>query len=296
MEGFVQVSVAMPAEWDDYALLDTGDGKKLERFGRYTFVRPESQALWTPRLATARWEAADAVFEAATQDERGHWTYRRAIEPRWEMRRGPLRFWVQPTPFRHLGVFPEQAGQWDWMAERIRTTEADVTVLNLFGYTGLASLAAAHAGARVTHVDASKQAIAWARENQTLSDVDTRAIRWLVDDASKFVAREVRRGSRYDGIILDPPKFGRGPKGEVWKLHEALPPLLALCRDLLSPRALFLLLNSYAADMTATSLYYVLDDKLAGLDGQISAGELMLREQSGERRLSLGSYAQWSRD
>jgi 23S rRNA (cytosine1962-C5)-methyltransferase len=168
-------------------------------------------------------------------------------------------------------------------------------VLNLFGYTGLASLAAAHAGARVTHVDASKQSIAWARENQALSGVDASAIRWLVDDASKFVAREVRRGATYGGIILDPPKFGRGPKGEVWKLHDALPALLADCRHLLSPNALFVLLNAYAADMTATSLYYTLDDKLTGLGGHITAGELTLREQSAGRLLSLASFARWAR-
>jgi 23S rRNA (cytosine1962-C5)-methyltransferase len=170
-----------------------------------------------------------------------------------------------------------------------------VTVLNLFGYTGLASLAVALAGAHVTHVDASKQSLAWARENQALSGVDASAIRWLVDDAQKFAAREVRRGARYEGIILDPPKFGRGPKGEVWKLHEALPTLLGLCRQLLSPRALFVLLNSYAADMTATSLYYALDDALGDRGGSLTAGELALREQSAGRLLTLASFASWAR-
>jgi 23S rRNA (cytosine1962-C5)-methyltransferase len=291
----VRITVAPPAEWEDYALLDTGGGRKLERFGRYTCVRPESQALWSPRLASSQWEAADAEFQPGGQEERGHWAYHHAIEPRWALQRGPLRFWVQPTPFRHLGVFPEQAGQWDWVAERIADAGPGVSVLNLFGYTGLASLAATHAGARVTHVDASKQSIAWARENQALSGVDASAIRWLVDDASKFVAREVRRGATYHGIILDPPKFGRGPKGEVWKLHDALPALLADCRQLLSPHALFVLLNAYAADMTATSLYFTLDDKLTGLGGHITAGELTLREQSAGRLLSLASFARWAR-
>lgn len=288
----MRITVDPPPDWDDYALLDSGGGSKLERFGRYTFVRPEPQALWQPRLSTARWEAADAVFEAGGE-ERGHWASRQAIEPRWALRRGPLQFWVQPTPFRHLGVFPEQAGQWDWIAARIAAAGRPVTILNLFGYTGLASLAAAHSGAKVTHVDASKQSIAWARENQALSQVDTSAIRWLVDDAVKFVAREVRRGVTYDGILLDPPKFGRGPKGEVWKLHDALPRLLDACRQALSAQPLFVLLNSYAADLSATSLYYTLDDLLAGRGGAVTAGELTLREQSGGRLLSLASFARW---
>ncbi len=231
------INLLVPARWADYALLDSGAGAKLERFGPYRFVRPESGAIWPRTLPEREWAAADGVFATADEEGAGRWEFRRPVDARWVMRYGELRFWVQPTAFRHLGVFPEQASQWDWMIGLIRGARRPIKVLNLFGYTGLATLAAAAAGASVTHVDASQKAMAWARENQTLSGLADRPIRWLVDDALKFVRREVRREARYDGLIIDPPKFGRGPKGELWKLEESLPELLDACRSLLERAA-----------------------------------------------------------
>jgi 23S rRNA (cytosine1962-C5)-methyltransferase len=221
--------------WKDYALLDSGDGMKLERFGKYILARPESQAMWK-RALDSEWKNAHAVFVSTGEESGGHWDFRKKVEERWEMRyeldfdltprppllkgEGGLKFWTMTTPGRHLGVFPEVAAHWDWCSRLIAGAKREVNVLNLFGYTGLASLAAAAAGAKVTHVDASKKSVNWARENQALSKLDEKPIRWIVDDALKFVQREVKRGVKYDGIILDPPKFGRGPKGEVWEVYK----------------------------------------------------------------------------
>src|SRR5206468_581681 len=224
------LTLLAPTDWTDYELLDSGRGAKLERFGRYTFVRPEPEALWHPALPEERWHAADGVFQPKAEGDNGRWKFNRPIEPRWPMSYRGLKFWVQPTPFRHLGVFPEHASQWVWADELIRARGGNVNVLNLFGYTGVFSLACAAAGARVTHVDASKKTMAWARENQALSGMERLPIRWIVDDALKFVQREARRGVRYDGFILDPPKYGRGPNGEVWRVEESLPSLLDVCR------------------------------------------------------------------
>ncbi|HEY9527492.1 MAG TPA: class I SAM-dependent methyltransferase, partial [Anaerolineales bacterium] len=217
------------SHWTDYALLDSGDGLKLERFGRYVFARPESQAMWK-RSLDAEWQNAHAVFVPTGEESGGHWDFKKKMEEKWEMKyildptqvvRGELKFWVMTTPGRHLGVFPEVAAHWDWLSGLIAQSKREVNVLNLFGYTGLASLAAAAAGARVTHVDASKKSVGWARDNQTLSHLGEKPIRWIVDDALKFVQREARRGIKYDGVILDPPKFGRGPKGEIWEVYKS---------------------------------------------------------------------------
>jgi len=213
-------------DWSDYALLDSGNGAKLERYGPYTFIRPEHQAVWKPALPETEWQAAHAVFQPTSEESGGHWQFRKNVEPSWIMRYKGLKFQAHASASRHMGVFPEQAAHWDWMAETIQQARRPVRVLNLFGYTGLATLAAAQAGAQVTHVVASKTAVALARSNQSLSGLDERPIRWLVDDAFRFVRREVRRQSQYDGIILDPPKFGRGPEGQVWEFFEGLPSLL----------------------------------------------------------------------
>ncbi|NTW08780.1 MAG: class I SAM-dependent rRNA methyltransferase, partial [Anaerolineaceae bacterium] len=204
-----------------------------------------------------------------------------------------LRFSVMTTPGRHLGVFPETAAHWDWMAGLIQSAGRPIKVLNLFGYTGLATLAAAAAGASVTHVDASKKSVGWARENQALSGLDTRPIRWIVDDAMKFVQRESRRGVRYDGIILDPPKFGRGPKGEVWEVYKSLPELLESCRLVLSEVPLFVALTVYAVRASAIHLSYALQDALKNQKGNIDSGELVLREKSAGRLLSQAVYSRW---
>ncbi len=288
--------------WQDYALLDSGSGLKLERFGPYIFSRPESQAMWKPALNESAWREAHAFFEPSAEESGGHWISRRPMQDKWQMRyplpsgTGPheLQFWAMTTPGRHLGLFPEVAAHWDFMVERIRTARRPLKVLNLFGYTGLASLAAAAAGAQVTHVDASKKSVAWARENAALSGLSEKPIRWIVEDALKFVQREARRESRYDGIILDPPKFGRGPKGEVWEIYKSLPDLLEACRLVLSPRPVFLITTVYAVRASALHVAQALQEVLSASPGQVEAGELVTREKSAGRLLSQAVYARWS--
>src|SRR5262245_37839408 len=210
-----------PNNWADYELLDSGGGAKLERFGPHRFVRPEPQAYWSRARPERDWANADGVCIPGSDEETGGWEFSRPVPPRWEMQYDRLRFHAQATAFRHMGVFPEQAAHWDWACDLIRRGSRRVHVLNLFGYTGLFSLAAAAGGATVTHVDASKKILAWAREHQEVSGLADMPIRWLLDDAVKFVRREVRGVSRYDGIIIDAPKFGRAPKNEVWKLDAS---------------------------------------------------------------------------
>jgi len=284
----------VPDGWTDYALIDSGNGTKLEQFGPYRFVRPESQALWTPSLSEKAWNKADAIFHGDAQEEGGKWQVTQPLEPQWSMRYKDIRFWARATSFRHLGVFPEQAAQWVWIRDTIQRANRPVRVLNLFGYTGLATLMAAHAGAFVTHVDASKQSIAWAKENQQLSGLSEKPIRWIVDDAVKFVEREVRRQAHYDGFIIDPPKFGRGPKGEIWKLHESLPMLLQACRALISDNPLFAVLTIYAIRLSALSLQPVIEDLFAGHIGTSCVGEMVLAEQSANRMLSTAIFARWA--
>lgn len=280
--------------WKDYALLDSGDGLKLERFGNYVFVRPESQAMWKP-LLTSEWKNADALFVPTGEESGGHWDFKKKMDNKWEMRYRNLRFWTMTTPGRHLGVFPEVAAHWDWYSDLISNSNRELNVLNLFGYTGLATLAAASAGAKVTHVDASKKSVSWARDNQALSKLTERPIRWIVDDAVKYVQREVRRGVKYDGIILDPPKFGRGPKGEVWEVYKSLPNLLELCRQCLSDNPLFIATTVYAVRASAVHVAQALEDMMDGFGGKIDMGELVTREQSGGRLLSQAVYARWEK-
>jgi 23S rRNA (cytosine1962-C5)-methyltransferase len=289
------------SHWTDYALLDSGDGLKLERFGKYVFVRPESQAMWK-RSLTAEWKNAHAVFVPTGEESGGHWDLKKKLEEKWEMKyildpsqveRGELKFWAMTTPGRHLGVFPEVAAHWDWFSGLIAQSKREANVLNLFGYTGLASLAAAVAGAKVTHVDASKKSVSWARENQALSNLAEKPIRWIVDDALKFVQREARRGTKYDGIILDPPKFGRGPKGEVWEVYKSLPDLLEACRECLSNNPLFVVTTVYAVRASAIHVAQAMEDMMDGFEGKIDMGELVTREQSAGRLLSQAVYARW---
>jgi len=280
--------------WADYALLDSGHGRKLERYGRYTVVRPEPQCLWSPRLEAEAWERAYAVFDPADEEDAGRWRFRDRPLESWPLAWGEVRFHGRFTAFRHLAFFPEQAANWAWLDGRIRARGGQPRVLNLFGYTGVASLVMAAAGAAVTHVDASKKAVAWARENAELSGLAERPIRWITEDARKYVQREVRRGSRYDGIILDPPKYGRGPGGEVWRLFEDLPELAGLCAELLSQEASFLVLNAYAERISGAALSGLLAEKLAGRGGEIEWGELALSEEAGERKIGTSFYARWS--
>ncbi len=285
--------------WSDYALLDSGGGRKLERYGPYTVVRPEPQCLWTPRLSAARWAAADAVFDPTDDDEAGNWRFREGPKESWPLAWGPVTFHGRFTAFRHLAFFPEQAANWAFLQGAVQAAREDggqPRVLNLFGYTGVASLVMAAAGAAVTHVDASKKAVAWARENAELSALTDRPIRWITEDARKYVQREVRRGSRYEGIILDPPKYGRGPDGQVWRLFDDLPELAGLCAELLSESAQFLVLNAYAERISGPALAGLLAEKLAGRGGQIAWGELALEEDAGDRAIGMSFFARWTRE
>ena len=281
-------------DWKDYALLDSGDGRKLERFGPYTLVRAEPRAMWRPALPARGWESADAVFQLTGEESGGDWHFRRPLPATWTLRYHGLRFEVQATASRHMGVFPEQAAHWDWIAAQLQAARRPARVLNLFGYTGLATLAAAQAGAEVTHVDASKRAVTQARRNQDLSGLAQRPIRWIVEDALKYLQREVRRGSRYEGLILDPPKFGRGAGGQVWEFFEHFPALLDACRELLSPEPLFVVITAYAVPASALALYHALEERLKGLGGVLTAGELVTVEQSAGRWLSQAIFARWS--
>jgi 23S rRNA (cytosine1962-C5)-methyltransferase len=278
--------------WQDYQLIDSGHGRKLESYGSYQFVRPDAQALWTPRLET--WRAEGEFVPGSDEDGGGRWQYAAPVPQQgWPLARGPVRFTAQCTPFRHLGFFPDMAPVWDWMGEQL-AGRSDAATLNLFGYTGVGTLALSEYGA-VTHVDASKKSVAQARANAELSGMTDRPVRWIVDDAAKFTAREVRRGKRYDGIILDPPKFGRGPEGEVWRLEDHLPGLLADCRALLDGESKFLFLTVYAVRMSSLALAGLMDELFADLPGTIEHGDLAVREQGeGARLLPTAIYARWS--
>jgi 23S rRNA (cytosine1962-C5)-methyltransferase len=288
-----EINLLSSTGWKDYELLDSGDGRKLERFGEYRLVRPEAEAIWSPALPEEAWESAHAAFLSESELHGGHWQRFQPLPERWQVGYKGLKFWVQTSASRHLGVFPEQAAQWDWLEAQIKRSPTQPSVLNLFGYTGLASLAAARAGALVTHLDASRKSINWAKENQALAGLQDLHIRWIQDDALKFVSREERRGSRYDGIILDPPKFGRGPKGEVWEFYKLMPVLLQACRKIMSPNPLFLLLTAYAVKASALTLYNAVEEMMQGQAGQTSVGEVILEEQSAGRFLSMAVYARW---
>ena len=279
--------------WADYALIDSGEGRKLERYGDVTVARPESQAFWRPR-DTQAWPEADATFEPSDEDEAGRWRLTNDVPETWPMRWRETPFLARLSAFRHLGVFPEQAANWEWLAARLQHGAPGRRVLNLFGYTGVASLVAARAGGAVTHVDASKKAVGWARENAALQDGAADGVRWICEDARKWVARERRRGSRYEGIILDPPKYGRGPGGEVWRLQDDLPALIDGCAALLSLDADFLLLNSYAERLTGLALASVIADALDGRGGVVDWGELTLAEVGEGREMGLSFFARWT--
>jgi len=249
--------------------------------------------MWSPRLAENIWRTAHAEFQPSREESGGHWLKHKVVGESWIMHFKELSFRAQLTAGRHLGVFPEQATHWEWIERVIHRSQRDIQVLNLFGYTGLATLAAAHAGARVTHVDASKKAVSWARENQSLSGLSDQPVRWIVDDALKFVQREIKRHAAYDGIILDPPKFGRGPKGEVWEFFDLFPHLLEACKAVLSSRPLFIVVTAYAIRASASSLFYSLQEMTSALGGQITAGELALVEGSASRMISTAIFARW---
>ena len=300
------LTIVTSTDWHDYELLDSGNLKKLERFGDFRFIRPEPQAMWQPRLDAGAWEA-DGVFrpdknETETIDT-GGWQLSKNLPHSWQMRYQNLRFLARPTPFRHLGFFPEQAAHWNWCAGKIqqfqRKNDRRPRILNLFAYSGLASLHAAAAGAEITHVDASKKAIAQAFENRDVCGLQNKPIRFITDDASGFVAREIRRQHDYDGIIIDPPKYGRGPNGETWRIEDDLRPLLKQAADLLSNDAVFLLLTIYAIRASSLAAHYALEDSLRDHSGRIDSGELAIMEstlkgQSARRYVSQANFARWA--
>ncbi len=288
-------------DWRDYRLLDSGNGGKLEQVGPYRFVRPEPQALWTPALAASEWDGADAIFApAATGDEdAGRWRFNRQLPETWTLTWDDLKFISRPTPFRHLAFFPEHSVHWRYARNYLKAHRGtQPEVLNLFGYTGLASLACAKAGAKVTHVDASKKAIGFARDNQAASGLSDAPIRWICDDALGFVKREIRRGRRYDGIILDPPKFGRGPDGETWKLEEQLAELLDSCQTLLrtdpNDRASaegFMIATVYAVRLSYLALAQTAQQLFVG--GEWQTGEMALPHDGRDMLLPTAIFARW---
>jgi 23S rRNA (cytosine1962-C5)-methyltransferase len=299
----------------DYELLDTGEGEKLERFGPYTFVRPYEDAVWKKTLSKKDWENADGKFLSSKAVPKAGWKFPKEIQKKWEMQYGGIKFTASPTPFRHLSFFPEQASHWEFIEANLqknlstflhplggtfrhRDSSADLPkpkFLNLFGYTGVASLFALRAGAEVTHVDASKQSLNMAKENQKLSGMENLPMRIIEDDVIKFLEREVKRGNKYDAVIMDPPKFGRGPKGETWKLEDMLPRLLSLVQKVLSDNPLFVILTSYATDSSALSLGYALESIFPEDGGLVEAGELCVLEKSNDRLISLANTAVWSK-
>lgn len=276
--------------WSDYELLDSGDNMKLERFGSIIVARPETQALWKKQKQEL-WDSAHAVF--AFRDKKGGWDVRKPVPESWELSWGDTRFTAALTGFKHTGVFPEQAPNWEWTKTELAKLE-NPKVLNLFGYTGIASVVAAQAGAQVTHVDASKQSLDWAHDNARRSGVGEDKIRWILDDALAFVKREARRGATYDGIILDPPAFGRGAKGEVWKIEEALPELLDTLKEILSDTpGSFFLINGYAAGYAPRAFAQAVESTFGATEGE--CGELFIQESSSERVIPAGIYVRFVR-
>jgi 23S rRNA (cytosine1962-C5)-methyltransferase len=288
--------------WKDYALLDSGDGRKLERYGHLVVDRPEPQALWAKTLSEKEWGKADAAFVNASEkedDDKGAWEILspKARTDSWPVGIDGISMQCRLMSFRHMGLFPEQRPHWSWIADSIKNVKGRAPkVLNLFGYTGAASLLAAKAGAEVTHLDASKKAIQWAKDNQMASGLGKAPIRWICDDASAFVARELRRGNRYDGILLDPPKYGRGPDGEIWRFETDIRPFLKACADLLTEDAKFMIVTAYAMRFSSIALNHVLHDAIGrGRGGKLDHGELWLTpEQPNGRPLPTSLFARWS--
>ena len=292
------------SQWSDYALLDSGDGDKLERFGPYIFSRPEPQAIWKKNLSSKVWNNTSGKFISSSSTDNdqivGKWSLEKNLPDKWEINFENLKFFATPTPFRHLGFFPDQSPHWLWAAEKIKlhqqlfSKKTPPKILNLFGYSGVASLHAAANGATVTHIDASKKAINFAFENRNLSSFENLPVKFITEDAVKFVQREIRRNNKYDAIILDPPKYGRGPNGEKWELFKDLPFLLNLIPQILSKKPLFIILNSYAIRASYLSLHHALKDVMQGFTGSVQSGELCItEEQKNPRQISTAIFARW---
>jgi len=283
----------------DYELIDSGNEEKLERYGKYVLRRPDPQALWNKTLPEIEWKNADATFGA----DKKTWKKKNAsMQNEWQISfdnlpaQAGLKFNIKPTAFKHTGVFPEQEPNWIFIKEKIKNAQRPIKVLNLFGYTGGATLAALSAGAEVTHVDGSKSAITWAKENAELSGLDKKPVRWIIDDARKFVMREIKRGGKYDGIIMDPPSFGRGGKGEIWKIESDFLKLLEECSKILSDNPLFFIINGYAAGYSSQAYYNALKPLVEKYGGEFEIGELTIQESKAKRLLPCGIFARWSKN
>lgn len=281
-------------DWKDYELLDCSGGERLERWGNVVLIRPDPQVIWNTPKEHPLWHRADARY-VRSKEGGGHWECRRQLPEAWNINYKDLQFKISPTGFKHTGLFPEQAVNWDMMREKIAGAGRSIKVLNLFAYTGGATLAVASAGASVCHVDAAKGMVHWARENAELSSLAERPIRWIVDDCAKFVEREIRRGNTYDAIIMDPPSYGRGPGGEVWKLEDQIYDLVKLCTGVLSDEPLFFLLNSYTTGLSASAMAYVLGVNMQKFGGGVSAEEIGIPVTASGMVLPCGSSAIWSR-
>lgn len=286
----MNIPIEFPTDWTSYELIDSGDYLKLERFGSYIVSRPDPRAIWPKSQPDSIWRGAHAFHERT--GEQATWNIVTPPPDPWIIKHDNLSFLLKPTEFKHVGVFPEQACNWKWITDTIKK---DMEVLNLFAYTGGATMASLVQDARVTHVDSAKSAITWAHENVKLSSLETKQVRWIEEDAQKFVQREIRRGSKYDAIFMDPPRFGRGSKGEVWKIENDLPHLLNNAKKLLSPTASCLLVNAYTADLSSVSLYNIVSAICKDLGGHVTFGELALEESSQQRLLPNGIFARWTR-
>ena len=281
------------ADWKDYRLIDASAGERLEKWGGIVLIRPDPQIIWDTPRRNPLWRGAHARYLRSSSGG-GHWELRKPVPPAWEIGYRDLRFRLKLMGFKHTGLFPEQAVNWDFAAEKIRGAGRPVSVLNLFGYTGAATLACLKAGARVCHVDASKGMVTWAKENAAASGLADRPVRWLVDDCAKFVRREQRRGHRYDAVIMDPPSYGRGPNGEVWKLEDQLYPLVRMCVPILAEKPLFFMLNSYTSGLSAAVMEYLLGVLIRKkFGGRVSAGEIGLPVAESGLVLPCGSTAIW---
>ncbi|SDC42823.1 23S rRNA (cytosine1962-C5)-methyltransferase [Paenibacillus sp. UNCCL117] len=280
-------------DWKDYELLDTGDGDKLERWGDIVLRRPDPQIIWPIARTTADWRGADAHYHRSSSGG-GQWEYKKQLPERWTIGYRDLSFHIKPTSFKHTGLFPEQAVNWAWMMDKIQGAGRKIRVLNLFAYTGGASVACAYAGAEVCHVDASKGVVTWAKENLQLSGLADRPVRFITDDVFKFVQREMRRGSKYDAIIMDPPSYGRGPNGETWKLETNLYPFVESCMSIMTDKPLFMLINSYTTGISASVLKNVLSLSLGrSYGGQITCGEIGLPITASGLSLPCGILGRW---
>lgn len=280
-------------EWKDYELLDTGGGEKLERWGEYILRRPDPQIIWPLPKESGLWKSAHGHYHRSTSGG-GHWEYKTRLPQRWTISYKELSFYIEPTGFKHTGLFPEQAVNWDWMIQKIKTAGRPIRVLNLFAYTGGATVAAAYAGAEVCHVDAAKGMVAWAKENLTVSGLADRPVRFMTDDVLKFVQREFRRGKKYDAIIMDPPSYGRGPKGEIWKIEDALYGLVEECVNVLSDTPLFFLINSYTTGFSPAVVSNILSILIKGrYKGDVTNGEVGLPASNSDLILPCGIYGRW---